>query len=565
MSSRPAPPRHVVPVVGTTLVVLSALMLGATRQDIQNGTQQVERVMLAQAQSVVDLVVESSRHSYRTYARWEDEVAARLLDNARWIARRDSLSPLRDADLARYAELHGLGRINLFDARGEKTATSRVEPEEDLPPRHDPRDFIAPILRGEARELRIGFKPARFRGGSRFAVAVARRGGGAVVVNVFADSMQAVLHDIQPSHLLTDLGSANGVRFVAVQRRDSVLAQFPAGFDSLFPHTPEPRRPEGVAPLVREYRAPGGHVYEVARAAELPRAGAVVIRVGLDAGPLDLARAAIRDRAWMRAIVVLAVGLLSFVLLLLWQRHGLLAREMAVARAELGAREAEVQRTARLAAMGELASHVAHEIRNPLNTIHMTAQEMTRSASLPGALQQRAEDIRTESRRIESIVQQFLEFTRPRTPRPERVDLDRVATDAGRRALAAFRAADLELAVIAEPVAARVDPVLAGEILDNLLRNAREASPPGSRVTLSSLRRDNDAMLVVVDEGPGVPAEMRDRIFDLYFTTKPTGTGLGLSLVQQACAAMGGSVRLEDPPRRGARFVVRFPAIGGPP
>lgn len=546
------------------VAIVAGILAWTTALDIRSGTRRIEDLMLAQAQSIADLVTESTGHGLETYRRWEDEITARLMDNARWIARRDSVSRLSDRELAALAQVHRLGRINLFDARGDKTATSRLEEEESLSPRHDPRDFIGPVLRGEKRELRVGFKPARFRGGSRFTVAVARHGGGAVVVNVFADSMQAVLEHMRPHHLLETLRAAKGVRYVRLDTADSVLAALTVTGDTLV----SPRDPRyarllaGGAPLTQELSTSAGEVYEVARRVALPGANDVLLRVGLDRAPLDRARADLRMRAWSRAFVLLLVMALGGGFLLTRQRHQVLQVEAGRMRVELEARERESQRSARLTAMGELAAHVAHEIRNPLNTIHLTAQQLSRDESLGSDVRLAAEDMRAESGRIEGIVQQFLEVARPRRPQLQLVDLGQTALSAGRAARPAFDAAGITLEVTSSPVTASVDADMVGEILDNLLRNAREASPRGARVTLGTARRDGQAILFVEDEGPGVPPEVRERIFDLYYTTKPDGTGLGLSLVSQMAMAMGGGVRLEDRPGGGARFVAHFPEEG---
>uniref|UniRef100_A0A832IBW5 histidine kinase n=1 Tax=Eiseniibacteriota bacterium TaxID=2212470 RepID=A0A832IBW5_UNCEI len=545
-------------VVVAALAAAGALLAWSTWLEIRAGAETAERLMLAQAGSIADLVRESGTHGFETYQRWEDEVAARLFDNARWVARRDAQRRWTDRELARLADEHRLGRINLFDAAGRKTATSRLEPEESPAPKHDPRDFIGPVLRGEVAELRIGFKEARFRGGLRFAVAVARPGGGAVVVNVFADSMRAALENMQPAHVLGALGSARGIRYVVLVRGDSVLAATPDSVRAAaLPPLPTPA---AGGPTVFEGRSGLGRVYEVSSAIALAGTGPALLRVGLDPGPLDRARAAARARAVFRAVVAGVVAALTAGLLLVWQRQAVLAREVASARVELEARAREAERTARLAAMGELAAHVAHEIRNPLNTIQLTAQEMARDPGLGGELRARAEDLRAESRRIEAIVQQFLDLARPRRPRLEVLDAGAAVAAAARAAAPAFRDAGVELAVTTEPVVARLDPQWLGEIVENLLRNAREASARGGRVALDVRRRGAEVRIVVDDEGCGVPPELRERVFDLFYTTKPRGSGLGLSIVAQLAAAMGGGVRLEERAGAGARFVVHLPA-----
>lgn len=546
--------RSVSLLLGGFLVLACAILWGVW-VEIRSGTESAERLMQDQADSIADLVRESGTHGFGTYQRWEDEIAARLFDNARWVAQRQEIRPWSDRELARLAETHHLGRINIFDASGEKVVSSRLDPEQGLVPKHDPRDFIHPVLDGEVAELRIGFKEARFRGGRRFAVAVRRPGGGAVVVNVFADSMQAVLESVSPGHLIGTLGGARGLRYVILQQGDTLVAATPDTIRS----AELPPLPEAPLPHSREVDTVLGRVYEVARTVDLPGVGPVVARIGLDTGPLDRVRATVRTGAILRAVMIVLLAALAAGLFLLWDRKTYLAREVERARSELLARNREMERASRLAAMGELAAHVAHEIRNPLNTIHLTVQEMARDSGLPEAHRDRAEDLRAETRRIEGIVQQFLDLARPRLPQSQRIDLHEALQAAARAAEPAFRASDIALEVRGKPTEASLDPHFVAEIMENLLRNAREASPAGSRVVLSVDSTMMDAVVTVDDQGPGIPTDMREQVFDLFYTTKPTGTGLGLSIVAQLTAAMGGGVRLGDAPGGGMRVTVHWP------
>jgi len=546
------------------LVAGVAGLLWITDRELRSSDRDAELLMRAQAQSISDLVGESGLHGLEMYRHWEDEVAARLLDNARWLSRRDSLRPLTSAELGALARMHRLGRINVFDAKGEKTASSVEEDlDEGLTSRHEPRDFMGPILRGETREVRIGFKPARFSGGSRFAVAVARRGGGAIVVNVFADSMRVILDRVRPEHLLATLGHADGVRYVVLQRGDSLLASAAKDGSKIPPPLDSLRGAPGVSETqVRERPTPNGRVYEMVRDIRPNDAGAVQLRIGLDAGPLDRARADALHRAWVRGIVFLLAAVLWTALLLQRERHRWLSAEVERIREELEQHERDAQRNARLVAMGELAAHVAHEIRNPLNTIQLTAQQMAREPGLAETFHTLADDIRAESQRIEMIVRQFLDFARPRKPQPQPLDLLEAVRAAAHAAEPLYAESGLRLEVAGTPSPTQQDPFLLAEVLDNLLRNACEASPRGGVVRASAARDGAEVYVAIEDEGAGVPPAMRERIFDPYFTTKTAGTGLGLSIVSQILTAMGGSVSVEDARGQGARFVVRFPAEG---
>ncbi len=551
--------------IAAFLGVVTGVLGWATWREVTSGAQQIEKLMTTRATSIADVMAESGRHSLDVYQRWEDEIAGRLMDNARWVALQDSASGVTSEQLERFAVAHRLFRINLFDAEGNRVATSHPHEEHhDGEPRHHPRDFIYPILEGRTKSLRIGFKEARYLPGRRFAVAVARPRGGAVVVNVMADSMLAVLERVSPGNLFRTLGAAHGVKYMAIQNEDGILAASP-GVKELSDLSQEPAltalREENEY-VTRELDSPRGPVYEVARLVRFPGGSPAVLRVGLDAEPLHDARADIRRRAFMRFGVFIITVILGTVLLMVWQRHALLQGEIRRVRTELEAREEEVRRTEKLAAMGALASGVAHEIRNPLNTIHMIAQQLGRDPAGTDEMRQQAGHMRAESERIEGIVQQFLEFARPRAPRFEPLDVGLAVRAAAEAQEAAYETDGIRLEVAVDRIPTELDHEFLVEIVENLLRNAREATPRGGRVAVMARRQRGAVEIIVEDTGPGIPDEERERIFDLYFTTKPGGSGLGLSLVARMASAMGGSVRLDHDYTNGARFLVRFPLKG---
>jgi signal transduction histidine kinase len=273
-------------------------------------------------------------------------------------------------------------------------------------------------------------------------------------------------------------------------------------------------------------------------------------------------------RGEQRTIVRLAVGLsaalgltiVALAFVSLRQRYGELSAEHARAQEALRRRD-------RLAAMGELASTVAHEIRNPLNAIAMSARRLVREYPRQASPADDAElgdllgVIQQESARINQTVQQFLDYARPRALNRQVVAIASWLGEVSRSASPIAEARGVQI-VTRSPTAlkASIDPAQLREALDNLLRNAIEASPPGATITLAAEADGGGISIVVTDAGAGIPANALPRIFDLYFTTKPEGTGIGLAVAQQIVTSHGGTIEVESEPGRGTRMRVRLPS-----
>jgi signal transduction histidine kinase len=254
----------------------------------------------------------------------------------------------------------------------------------------------------------------------------------------------------------------------------------------------------------------------------------------------------------------LALATLGVGALWLRRRYGLLSERHARA-------EAALRRRDRLAAMGELASGVAHEIRNPLNAIAMSLKRLrTEFPAGDGDSGSDAEELLDildgQTRRIDATVQQFLDYARPRPLSRQPVELGRLLVDVGEstRALAESRGVSLEIeAPAATTVSLDADQVR--QVLENLLRNAIEATAEGGGVTLAARRSGDGVVIEVRDEGAGIAPEQLPRIFDLYFTTKPEGTGVGLAVSHQVVTAHGGTLEAESRLGEGTTMTIRLP------
>lgn len=245
----------------------------------------------------------------------------------------------------------------------------------------------------------------------------------------------------------------------------------------------------------------------------------------------------------------------------LQRSHEALRSEVARLQQQLASADAQLQRSRRLAALGEMAAGIAHEIRNPLAAIHLYARTLVED--LPGGspLGQTAGKIAEAVRGLNAIVHDVLAFARELRPRRLPIpvhDLLRRAIEAHRPAL---DAASVTIRYLIEPDQLTVagDPDLLHQAMLNLVRNAAEA---GANQIGVIGRRDGQAVVLGVrDNGPGIPDEAIDRIFNPFFTTRDTGTGLGLAIVHRIADAHGGAIRVQNlpPPQGGALFEMVLP------
>jgi signal transduction histidine kinase len=228
--------------------------------------------------------------------------------------------------------------------------------------------------------------------------------------------------------------------------------------------------------------------------------------------------------------------------------------------------EEELRRSEKLKAMGELASGVAHEIRNPLNAVGMIAQRFLKEFSPKQDEDEYKNLARTvvgEVRRTNDIVKRFLRYASPPPLSLQPADAAPLLSETGNLFESGARAKGVEFSVSAEAATLpRLDADAMKRALLNLLSNALDATPAQGRIILRGLARANEYWIEVEDSGRGIPEPDRNRIYDLYFTTKPEGTGMGLPIVHQIVQGHGGKIDLESVTGRGSLFRVRLPMEG---
>jgi len=222
-----------------------------------------------------------------------------------------------------------------------------------------------------------------------------------------------------------------------------------------------------------------------------------------------------------------------------------------------------VSYSAKLAALGRLTSGVAHEVKNPLNAMMIHVELLKeRLEDAEADVKQSLEVIGSEIRRLDRVVQGFLKFMRPQELTLKPVDLNAMLQSVGALLEAESQSHGvrfvLELDPALPPVSA--DEELLRQAFINILQNAVQAMPSGGAVRIRTRPEDTDWVRVVVtDQGVGIAPEDLDKVFKLYYTSKPGGSGIGLSVVYRILQLHDGTVEIKSHPGRGTALVVRLP------
>ena len=223
----------------------------------------------------------------------------------------------------------------------------------------------------------------------------------------------------------------------------------------------------------------------------------------------------------------------------------------------------EIEMSRRLSASGRLTRGVAHEVKNPINAIVLHLQLLrNKLAEQEPDTRRHMDIIDSEIRRLDRVVQTLVDFTRPRDLRLEEVDLRRLMEEVAQLAApdAEQHGVTIERHVAEERLPIKADVDLMKQAILNVVLNGVQSMPQGGLLTISARRESNAVIAEVRDQGGGIPQDMHDKIFELYFTTKKDGSGIGLAQTYQVLQWHYGSVDFESTEGTGTVFRFHIPA-----
>jgi PAS domain S-box-containing protein len=221
----------------------------------------------------------------------------------------------------------------------------------------------------------------------------------------------------------------------------------------------------------------------------------------------------------------------------------------------------------KMASLGRVAAGIAHEIRNPLSGINIflnTLKKLHHKAGSEEKVDQILKQLQSASIKIESVIRRVMDFARPSEPKLTFVDINEPIMDAINLTAVTMRKSGIEIeeSLTNGLPRAYADKNLIEEMVLNLLNNAAEAMKAmetGKKIAIDSFVEDDHIVIQISDSGPGVPDEIKNKIFDPYFTTKHEGTGIGLSFCHRIITDHGGSLTVSDADLGGAEFRIEIP------
>ena len=217
----------------------------------------------------------------------------------------------------------------------------------------------------------------------------------------------------------------------------------------------------------------------------------------------------------------------------------------------------------RLAALGQVAAGVAHELRNPLATMRLRTQMSQRAVS-DAAVQQSCTMVLEEIDRLNGIAERLLYFSRPLSLQVERFDLASLLRNCVEEKKALVKAESIRFLfqAVNVPLMIQGDRSKLHQVFDNILSNTIDALGPAGKVELKVFDQEGCATVECRDDGHGIPEEIREKLFDPFFTTRPKGIGLGLSIAYEIVQAHAGTIEIGSSPIRGTIITVRLPVAG---
>lgn len=511
-------------------------------------------------QLLANTIQKSTANSIYSYGLMEHYIKSRLISNLKLLNNIELTRTLDNEYLKCFAAESFIFHINVYNQRGELEYSS-----------HSNRQcvniekLIEPILNNQKSELILGIQSLRNQEDKIHVITISRIKGGAIVGSIKARKLLSIQKYVGIEKYLNSIASDSSIIYIAIQDSNGITS----GTENLDPLS-------GFASdkLLRDVYKDNQFHWRIAKFKNIKIFEALlplyvsdksygIIRIGLDCAPVQKMQRDVLQHALIRLTVLLIISFILFSYSISIQNIRLLEKEKDKITNEVYMLQHDLRQKEKMSAIGELAAGIAHEIRNPLSAISMTIQRLGREykpAEEDRELQKLFGILYKEIAHIRNSIDNLLQFSKPPPLQKSRNRIDRIITKIYR--LYETKASEQNISLVwqnREPLEAEVDPTKIEECLINILENALTATPPNGTITLDAKQKKNTLIITVCDTGRGIPEENISRIFNLYFTTKANGNGLGLAHAHQIIAEHGGEINVKSVVNKGTCFTIKLP------
>jgi signal transduction histidine kinase len=452
------------------------------------------------------------------------------------------------------AKQHGLTDILIFNADSLRVLdSSAIESLESGVPAYVVREASGMVMHPSDKSLLLLDAGERSGQDVHFFLEISNDLRWVVILVADASYYSEALQQTQIGYLAQKMAGETGIAYIMYQTPEGIVfsSKRPGSILAIESDPFLSAALDGDSSVWRRYKFQESEVLEVVRPFAGGKYRAGLLRVGFSLDGYYESVAGYDTQIVIFAIVLFVLIIVVIVYFNTRQRHAAALAEM----------EQTAQRRERLSEMGNLAAGVAHEIRNPLNTISIAAQRLASEFVPTGNREEYArftDQIRIETRRLNDIITKFLALSRQEEKKRIVIRLDELISHIAELQQVEANKLGIRYSVSANtPVSVSADADQLRQVFVNLFNNAKEAmGTSGGEYEIAIVAGSRDAVVEVSDSGQGIPQESRDKIFTPYYTTKEAGTGLGLSTVHTIITGLGGDIRCESSRWGGAKFVM---------
>jgi signal transduction histidine kinase len=541
-------------------IILFVIILFQSILEYRSSRMAVLNLFNNQAGALITSVARAGEKGIVAYKEQQDKIRQRLYTVAEMVDRLDRFGKASLKELENIAQTDSLAGLTLVDQNGKIIFPNNSSLNLLVGVAHE---RIAPLLDRQIDRLPLNFitLPDARR---IFSVATGRNSGGAIIVAIDAAELLRARQTLGAGSIIEDIANSPGVEYAGIINNGRILAASKKLIGESLDDWVNSIDSASTEVKTRIRKSSNNkEVYEAIGPFNVDGERRGNILIGMNTQYLDFLSAKLQRDIFWRSLLLLIVAVGSIGGFWIRQNYRAISNQYNEILQDVQSLERDKAISSRLVAMGELASGVAHEIRNPLNAIRVIIQRLQREFTPQEdkkEYNELTEIIRKETDRINGTIEQFLNFAKPPVLHKEIGNLNdclkEIVALVEPRVKSKHCSIKTEYGVIPQM---DFDPELCRQAFLNLMDNALAAVGPEGIIAAKTYKKNGLCVIEIYDSGPGIPDKDKQRVFDLYYTTKSGGTGLGLPTVLRIVREHGGRLDLLDSPLGGALFRLELP------